>query len=192
MLCSGKNMRAELRFTRPNSEVRTVRLSFVWAPEVTGTSVILVVCHDLTDFKERVELEKDRELISTLQHEEKNTHLAQQEDAVRTIDMLGSIHVSAILATLAVLAAPRVGCTDCTRCTSCTCGTLYNCHTCYAPHAHNTHFNHYAHSPYSPCSLQRRLVEQRDIALEYHPDWHDFFSSHKLSSESLSQVILMP
>ena len=29
---------------------------------------------------------------------------------------------------------------------------------------------------------------QRDIALEYHPDWHDFFSSYTLSSEALMQA----
>jgi hypothetical protein len=67
MLRERQNGRAELRFARPNSQVRTVRVSIMWAPEVTGPNVVLVVCHDLTDFKERVELEKDRELISSLQ-----------------------------------------------------------------------------------------------------------------------------
>ena len=47
--------------------------------------VLLVVCHDLTDFKERVEFDKDRQLIATLQHEEKGTHTAQEKDAERAI-----------------------------------------------------------------------------------------------------------
>eukprot|EP00966_Prymnesium_polylepis_P036892 855787-Prymnesium_polylepis.1 len=37
-------------------------------------------------------------------------------------------------------------------------------------------------------TIQRRLVEQRDIALKFHPDWHDFFSSHKLSTAALGQA----
>ena len=74
---------AELRFGR-----RTIRVSSGFAPDLTGDNVLLVVCHDLTDFKERVELEKDRQLISTLQHEEKNAHQAQELDADRVSAML--------------------------------------------------------------------------------------------------------
>ena len=55
----------ELRFARPDGQERTVRVTAVYAPELTGERVLLCVCHELTDFKQRVELEvarsKDKE-----------------------------------------------------------------------------------------------------------------------------------
>ena len=69
--------RVEVRFRRrravpdkggsPVIELRTVCVSTVYAPELTGTHTLILICHDLTDFKERIELQKDRELIATLQ-----------------------------------------------------------------------------------------------------------------------------
>ena len=62
LLASNATAHAVLRFERGDG-ARTVHFSAVCAPELTGEGVLLVVCHDLTDFKERVELEKDRQLI---------------------------------------------------------------------------------------------------------------------------------
>jgi hypothetical protein len=42
-----------------------------------GKPCVLVVCHDLTDFKFRVEVEKDRQVAAKLQHEDKNTCVAR-------------------------------------------------------------------------------------------------------------------
>ena len=49
------------------------------------------IAHDLTDFKARVELEKDRRAIANLQHEEKNAHQAQEADAARAAKLLTSV-----------------------------------------------------------------------------------------------------
>jgi hypothetical protein len=81
---------AEVHFARPDSQVRVVRVSTVHLAEF-GADRLLVVCHDLTDFKERVELEKDRQLIGTLQHEEKNTHQSQELDVQRARDRMGVV-----------------------------------------------------------------------------------------------------
>eukprot|EP00966_Prymnesium_polylepis_P293736 6783533-Prymnesium_polylepis.1 len=51
---------AEVQFMRPDNSTRVVRVSTVYTPEHNNR--LLVVCHDLTDFKERIELEKDKEL----------------------------------------------------------------------------------------------------------------------------------
>jgi CheY-like chemotaxis protein len=74
----------------------------------------------------RAVIARSRELISSLQHEEKNAHQAQEDDATRTVEILGTI--------------------------------------------------------------ERRLTDQRDIAVEYHPDWSDFLSGYRLSVESLNQA----
>ena len=65
------------------------RLDSLYMPEHHDR--LLVVCHDLTDFKERIELEKDKELVATLQHEEKNAHQAVELDAQRAVDFLGLV-----------------------------------------------------------------------------------------------------
>ena len=102
-------------------ELRTVCVSTAYAPELTGTHTLILICHDLTDFKERIELQKDRELIATLQvtgrhsccnhrrhslhhhlhltssphplrqHEEKNTNQAQELDASRVAQMVDEL-----------------------------------------------------------------------------------------------------
>ena len=64
--------RAELVFVWPHdtSQVRTVDVSVVYEPSCCtcsseGEHAMLVVCHDLSDFHQRLLLEKDRELLST-------------------------------------------------------------------------------------------------------------------------------
>ena len=62
--------RAELRFVWPHdtSQVRTVDVSVVNDPsleDIDGEHVLIVACHDLSDFQERLMLEKDRELLRT-------------------------------------------------------------------------------------------------------------------------------
>ena len=52
---------------------------------------MLCVAHDLTDFKARVELEKDRKAIANLQHEEKNAHQAQEADAAHAAKLLAGV-----------------------------------------------------------------------------------------------------
>ena len=52
---------------------------------------MLVVCHDLTDFKFRIEVEKDRQVAAKLQHEDKNTHKAQEVGARYALEQLGII-----------------------------------------------------------------------------------------------------
>ena len=59
---------AEVRFAGARSRVRHVRVSTVHLEEF-GTDRLLVVCHDLTDFKFRIEAEKDRQVAAKLQHE---------------------------------------------------------------------------------------------------------------------------
>ena len=80
---------AEVRFVRPDKSTRIVRVSTVYMPHHDDR--LFVVCHDLTDFKERIELEKDKELVATLQHEEKNAHQAAELDAQRAVDFLGLV-----------------------------------------------------------------------------------------------------
>jgi len=69
--------RVEVSFVRPDSEVRIVRVSTMYREDY-GANRLLVVCHDLSDFKYRIEVEKDRKVAARLQHEEKNGHRAQQ------------------------------------------------------------------------------------------------------------------
>ena len=101
-LCSDPDALAALLVTRAKSnhcEVcfkyrsweRTVRVSVAFAPDLTGDLTLLVVCHDLSDFKERIELEKDRELASTLQHEDKNAHQSQELDAERVVKIVAEL-----------------------------------------------------------------------------------------------------
>ena len=52
---------------------------------------MLIVCHDLTDFKFRIETEKDRQVAARLQHEDKNTHKAQEINAKHALEQLGII-----------------------------------------------------------------------------------------------------
>ena len=65
----------------------------VWvvADEILGENKLLAIVHDLTDFKTRVGLEKDREYVALLQHDEKNSQLAQQVDTRTTLGLLADI-----------------------------------------------------------------------------------------------------
>ena len=85
---AGCAMHAEVRFVLPDDDVRHVRVSTVAG---VGVDRLLAVCHDLSDFRERIELEKDRQLVGTLQHEEKNAHLAQELDVRRALSGISSI-----------------------------------------------------------------------------------------------------
>ena len=71
---------------RPDGNERTVCIRAVYVDpaldERAGKGHLLfVICHDLTDLKERIELAKDKQLIATLQHEAKNGHQAQELNA---------------------------------------------------------------------------------------------------------------
>ena len=57
---------------------------------------MLVVCHDLTDFRFRIEVEKDRQVAAKLQHEDKNTHKAQEVGANFAIEQLGIIEAQLV------------------------------------------------------------------------------------------------
>ena len=84
--------RAELPFLSPNeSRELTVRVSTVHAPDLAGACTLLVVCHDLTDFKERIELEKNRSVSAQMQHEDKNAHKSQELGAMHAMRLLGTI-----------------------------------------------------------------------------------------------------
>ena len=50
---------------RDTAQVRIVEVSVVHEPGVMGAHELLVVCHDLSEFQERMVLEKDRELLLT-------------------------------------------------------------------------------------------------------------------------------
>ena len=75
---------------RPDGDARDVRVSTVHLPE-HGADTLLVVCHDLTDFKFRIEAQKDRKVAARLQHEEKNAHQAQELDAERAARLLAEL-----------------------------------------------------------------------------------------------------
>ena len=71
--------RAVLRFMHPASDTHsTVRVSVTRMPDSERGKNLLVVCHNLTDFKKRVELEKDQEAVADIQHEEKGVHSAAE------------------------------------------------------------------------------------------------------------------
>ena len=57
---------------------------------------MLVVCHDLTDFRFRIEVEKDRQVAAKLQHEDKNTHKAQEVGAHFAIEQLSIIETQLV------------------------------------------------------------------------------------------------
>ena len=81
--------RGELTFNTPQEE-KTMRV-WVVAADILGEKKLLAVVHDLTDFKTRIGLEKDREYVALLQHDEKNSQLAQQVDTRTTLGLLADI-----------------------------------------------------------------------------------------------------
>ena len=60
---------AELRILRHNGEVRTAHFQAVDISELEGRVSVLLICHDLTDFKKRIELEKHQEAIADIQRD---------------------------------------------------------------------------------------------------------------------------
>ena len=78
-------------FQEGSSRMLTVDFQAVNISDPTGRPNVLVVCHDLTDFKFRTEVEKDREVAAKLQHEDKNTHKAQEVSAHHALEQLGII-----------------------------------------------------------------------------------------------------
>ena len=62
--------KGELTVVRPtDGEARTLDVRAVDISAREGRTSVLVVCHDLTDFKFRIEAEKDRQVAAKLQHE---------------------------------------------------------------------------------------------------------------------------
>mmetsp|Transcript_27988 Transcript_27988/g.92056 ORF Transcript_27988/g.92056 Transcript_27988/m.92056 type:complete len:743 (+) Transcript_27988:60-2288(+) len=74
-----------------SSNERTLRCRAVDLSGVEGFTSVLVVCHDLTDFKFRIEAEKDRQVAAKLQHEDKNLHKSHEVSASYTLEQLGII-----------------------------------------------------------------------------------------------------
>ena len=71
-----------------SSRVLTVDFQAVNISTPNGRPCVLVVCHDLTDFRFRIEVEKDRQVAAKLQHEDKNTHKAQEVGAHYAIEQV--------------------------------------------------------------------------------------------------------
>ena len=62
----GGKSRAELRFLQANScAYSTVRVSVTRMPDSDHGINLMVVCHNLTDFRERLDLERDRRSYSS-------------------------------------------------------------------------------------------------------------------------------
>ena len=78
--------RGELCFNHPVEE-KTLRVTAA----VLGANVLLVVCSDLTDFKQRLELQQQREFVATMQHEHKNALLGQQLAAKAAFEQLHAL-----------------------------------------------------------------------------------------------------
>ena len=74
---------------------RTVRVSVVYDADVLGDATLVVVLHDLTDFRQRVEAQREaavlRSVASSVSHDEKNAALEATEDTLRLIEFLESI-----------------------------------------------------------------------------------------------------
>ena len=80
-----------------SSRVLTVAFQAVnISSEPDGWPCVLVVAHDLTDFRFRIEVEKDRQVAAKLQHEDKNTHKAQEVGARYAIEQLGIIEAQLV------------------------------------------------------------------------------------------------
>jgi len=79
-----------------SSRMLTVEFQAVNISAPNGQPCVLIVCHDLTDFKFRIEVEKDRQVAAKLQHEDKNTHKAQEVGAHYAIEQLGIIEAQLI------------------------------------------------------------------------------------------------